>query len=231
MRLVLFMLIIFPGVLSQVQAAEISSATASVILMDSSGSIVDLPDTKGIRGFPVQIDFTQLPDLGFPKEEIRTITVVKRSKVSYRGNTLIFEPDCWKFEAPSWQVVYKGAVPYLTELKFLGASATKTGTSTKTQYQRNNLGYFFDVDSYLPGIYSPMHCSLENVVEKIIIISAEENSNMQFMRYKLDTPADTPEIKENIQEPAEVPDNDNKTNSSGSKHPPYEIIPPVRSTK
>lgn len=227
MRLVLFILIIFPGVLSQAQAAETSSATASVILMDSGGSIVALPETEGIRGFPVQIDFTQLPDLGYPKEEIRTITVLKRGKVSYKGNTLIFEPDCWKFEAPSWQVVYNGAVPYLTELKFLGACAAKTGTSAKTQYRRNNLGYFFDTDSYLPGIYSPMHCPRPNVVEKIIIISAEENSHMQFMRRKLDTP----ETKENIQGPAEVPDNDNKTNSSGSKHPPYEIIPPVRSSK
>lgn len=231
MQLMRFMVIIFPGFLSQVQAAEISSATVSVILMDSSGSIVALPETKGIRGFPVQIDLTQLPDLGFPKEEIRTITIVKRSKVSYKGNTLIFEPNCWKFEAPSWQVVYQGEVPYLTELKFLGAGAEKTSTSTKTQYQRNNLGYFFDTGSYLPGIYSLMHDQLPNVVEKIIIISEEDNRNIQFMRHELDRPADTQETEENIQEPAEVPDNENKTNGAGSKHKPYEIIPPVRSAK
>ncbi|SFB70961.1 hypothetical protein SAMN02745150_00391 [Brevinema andersonii] len=231
MRLVPLILIIFLDVFYQVQAAETPSSKASVILMDGSGSIIPLPESKGIRGFPAKIDFVQLPDLGYPKEEIRTITVLKRSKILYQGNTLIFEPDCWKFEAASWQVVYKGAIPYLTELKFLGACATKTSTSAKVQYQRNNLGYFFDIDSYLPGIYSSMHFPLPNVVEKIIIISAEENNNMQIMRHKLDIHETSSEMEENIQEPVEVPDNDNKTNSSGSQHPLYEITPPVRSTK
>ena len=148
----------------------------SIVILNGSNNIfVETTDTKN-RGISASIDWDQVPDIGFPKDEVHTIKIIRRSKVTFDSNIILLTPNVWRFEANSWAFDYHGAIPYLENLEFLPSqdSANLTTTS-KIELTQNPIGYYQDTTSLTPGFYQAINELSDNLVSSIFIISKQEN--------------------------------------------------------
>ena len=176
----------------------------SVVILNGSNNIfVETADSKN-RGIRASIDWDQIPDIGFPKEEVHTITIIRRSKASFNSTIILLSPSIWRFEASSWTFDYHGSIPYLENLEFLPAqdSANLT-TSSKIELAQNPIGYYQDKVNLTTGFYQAMNELSDNLVSSIFIISKEENILIDKYKQQLDaeimkdqTPTNTNNISE-----------------------------------
>ena len=165
---------------------NIEFADSVVILNGSNNIVVETTDSKN-RGITAFIDWAQVPDIGFPKDEIHTIKIIRRSKATFNSNVILLSPNIWRFEADSWTFDYNGAIPYLENLEFLPAkdSANLT-TSSKIEITQNPIGYYQDKTSLSPGYYQAMNELSDHLVSAIFIISKEKNILMNKYKQQLD---------------------------------------------
>lgn len=164
----------------------------SVILLQGSNEIALLSSNKNIRGVLAHFDWDKIPNLGVSKKEIHTIKILRRQHYIYNSNTICFIPDLWSFQAKNWELQYDGEIPYLENLQFLDNTlVSNLTTHTQIHYTQNAFGFFQDQESRQSGIYSALMNLQTNIINKILIISLEENKKMETMRKQFDTPTST----------------------------------------
>lgn len=181
----------------------------SVVILNGSNNIfVETTDSKN-RGISAFIDWDQVPDIGFPKEEVHTIKIIRRSEATFNSNIILLSPNMWRFEATSWTFDYYGSIPYLENLEFLPAqdSANLT-TSSIIELTQNPIGYYQDKTSLTPGFYQAINALSDNLVSSIFIISKQENILIDQYTQQLDeeiaqnildqTPTNTNNISEEV---------------------------------
>ena len=159
----------------------------SIVILNGSNNIfVETTNSKN-RGITAFIDWAQVPEIGFPKDEIHTIKIIRRSKVTFDSNVILLSPNAWRFEADTWAFDYNGDIPYLENLEFLPTqdSANLT-TSSKIELAQNPIGYYQDKASLSPGYYQAMNELSDHLVSAIFIISREENILMNKYVQELD---------------------------------------------
>ena len=159
----------------------------SIVILNGSNNIFVESEISKNRGLRASIDWNQVPDIGFPKDEIHTITIIRRSKVAFEDNIILLSPNIWRFEADSWTFDYHGAIPYLQNLEFLSdKDSTKLTTSSKIELTQNPIGYYQDKVSLTPGFYQAMNELSDNLVSSIFIISKEDNILIDQYTQQLD---------------------------------------------
>jgi len=176
----------------------------SIVILNGSNNIfVDTSNTKN-RGISSSIDWDQVPDFGFPKDEIHTIKIIRRSKVTFNNNIILLSPNVWRFEADSWTFDYYGSIPYLENLEFLSAQdSTNLTTSSKIELVQNPIGYYQDKNTSSLGFYQAINELSDNLVSSIFLISKQENILIDQYTQQLDeeilqdqTPTNTNNISE-----------------------------------
>ena len=159
----------------------------SIVILNGSNNIFVENAVSKNRGIRASIDWNQVPDIGFPKDEIHTITIIRRSKVAFNNDVILLSPNVWRFEADSWTFDYHGAIPYLQNLEFLSdKDSTNLTTSSKIELTQNPIGYYQDKTSLTPGFYQAMNELSDNLVSSIFIISKQDNILMDQYTQQLD---------------------------------------------
>ena len=204
----LFLMLYYPSV----NTAQTNDNITTTNSLEFSDSIVVLNGTDNIaigtintpnRGISASIDWSQIPDIGFPKGEVHTIRIIRRSKVTFDSNIILLSPNVWRFEADSWTFDYYGSIPYLENLEFLPAqdSANLT-TSSKIELVQNPVGYYQDKNTSSLGFYQAINKVSNNLVSSIFLISKQDNILIDQYTKQLDR-----EILQEIQD--KLPTNTN----------------------
>ncbi|MGL5721760.1 MAG: hypothetical protein ACRCY4_05105 [Brevinema sp.] len=158
-------------------ADETVPPEASVVLVLGKDRVPPIPYSEGVRGYVGVIDWHYVPDLGFNKNEIQTITILKREEISRTNGQMILKPSLWYFEAQNWESVYNGEIPYLERLEFLedevrnrlSTVIVEIPEATPQGYYKNSSGY---------GLSQPVNQPSDKVVQKIMIVSSDDNAEV-----------------------------------------------------
>ncbi len=183
----------------------------SVVIMNGSNTIATPSSNPRLRGVQAQIDWSRVPELGVPKNEIHTITIINRECISYDGGKIILKPYKWHFTADEWTVEYTGRIPYLEELDFLPNDKNITKMYNEILLIRNNLGYYIDKDTLYSGMYQHIHNASTNTAALVYIITAQENKEIfdmiKTIEYDIISEELLKQTRENLDilEPSAVP--------------------------
>ena len=184
-----------------------------IILNDTNYINIGIKTTPN-RGMPAHIDWNQIPDIGFPKNEVHTIKIIRKAEIHFSNDNVILSPSVWRFEAESWSLDYKGSIPYLENLEFLTLEEnTDLLTASKIEIAQNSMGYYQDKISRFPGFYQAMNQTSNNLVSSIFLISKQDNINIYQQTKKLDN-----EILENIQDQIVTSIENESTNDDKNDH-------------
>ena len=151
----------------------------SVILIQGTNDTSATIPQKNTRGTPVKIDWSQIPYLGFPKSDIKSISILKRRHVVFRGTQIFLAPDLWLFKSDTQSIRYEGLIPYLENLSFLSPESKK-GLTTKTSIvkEQNPVGYYQDKKTGYTGVYLAMNDQNPTTINTILIISKDNQQEI-----------------------------------------------------
>lgn len=150
------------------------------------------PNVRGFRGL---IDWKQVPELGYDKEEVKEISILRRQPQSQEGGATIYAPSVWHFRAEKWETVYNGSIPYLEDLMFLEDSLrVRLSTRLEVRAQRSSEGYQMDGDTGAFGIYQAVNAPASGAVSKIIVVKAEDNRSINRLKAAFEAASDVPPI-------------------------------------
>ena len=161
----------------EVVADETVPPEASVVLVLGRDKVPPIPYSEGVRGYMGEIDWHYVPDLGFNKREIQTITILKREQVNRTNDQIILKPTLWYFEAPNWEGVYNGEIPYLEGLEFLEDEVRNRLTTVIIEApQMTPQGYYKNSSGY--GLSQAINQPSDRVVQKIMIVNSNDNAEV-----------------------------------------------------
>ncbi len=81
-------LFIFLSFFSTAQAQSYFSN--SVIIMNGSNTMATPTRNSRMKGVQAEIDWSKVPELGVPKSQIHTISIINREYITFDDNTIIF---------------------------------------------------------------------------------------------------------------------------------------------
>ena len=165
------------GTPEEIVADEKVPPEASVVLVLGRDKVPPIPYSEGVRGYMGEIEWHYIPDLGFNKSEIQTITILKREQVNRTNDHIVLKPTLWYFEAPNWESVYNGEIPYLESLEFLEDEVRNRLTTVITEAPKMTpQGYYKNTSGY--GLSQAINQPNDRVVQKIMIVSGNDNAEV-----------------------------------------------------
>ena len=165
------------GISEEVVADEKVPPEASVVLVLGKDKVPPIPYSEGVRGYVGTIDWHYVPDLGFNKSEIQTITILKREQVNRTNDQIVLKPTLWYFEAPNWESVYNGEIPYLEDLEFLEDDVrNRLSTVIVESPEVTPQGYYKNSNGY--GLSQAINQPSDRVVQKIMIVGSNDNAEV-----------------------------------------------------
>ncbi|MGL5255168.1 MAG: hypothetical protein ACRC9L_09285 [Brevinema sp.] len=179
---------------------------SSVILVIGKDGVPSIPYSEGVRGYVGEIDWLRIPDLGFNKNEIHTISILKREQINQTNDRMILKPSLWHFEAANWDSIYNGEIPYLEQLEFLqdevrmrlSTIIVEIPEATPQGYYKNSSGY---------GLSQSINQPSNRVVQKIMIVKASDNAEVLRLQKLFEKASEeVPPVEESAQpeEPSPV---------------------------
>lgn len=170
-------------------------AEPSVIIVLGENTMPAFAYPPNVRGFRGLIDWKQVPELGYNKEEVQEISILRRQPRSQEGGVTIYAPSVWHFRAEKWEAVYNGAIPYLEDLMFLeDALRVRLTTGLEVRAQRSSEGYQINGDTGAFGIYQAVNAPADGAVSKIIVVKAEDNQSINRLKAAFEAASDVPPI-------------------------------------
>ncbi|MGL4394328.1 MAG: hypothetical protein ACRCS8_03795 [Brevinema sp.] len=112
----------------------------------------------------INLPFNVLPDIGFDKNEIKTITILRKKYIKTVNNTNIFAPVMWLFEGNTWKTNYEGVISNFETL----ADLNEVGLSILSHQEKiqSEEGFQLDSSDQSFGIYNMIHFSDSNDIIK-----------------------------------------------------------------
>ncbi|MGL4388847.1 MAG: hypothetical protein ACRCTJ_05595 [Brevinema sp.] len=112
--------------------------------------------------FPLSI----LPDIGFDKNEIVSISIVRKKYSKTKGKTNFFVPIEWKFKGTKWNTNYEGLI---SDLETLPEWETyQLSLSSQLMREQNNEGFVLNSKDQSFGIYNALHFVSSNDIIKFV---------------------------------------------------------------
>ncbi|MGL5956222.1 MAG: hypothetical protein ACRC0X_06405 [Brevinema sp.] len=175
----------------------------SIIIIKGLNTLAVPSEDDKIRGISVSIDWDQLPNIGFPKEEIHTIQVLGRQHLNHQTNIIDLQATVWRFIAETWTTDYYGQIPYLENLEFLPEDMDLQ-INNHILREQNNLGYYQDKNTLYPGFYQHINNPSDNLVRCIYLVSAEENQYIYNMQKQIDVQIIADQLLSIPEQPIEI---------------------------
>ncbi|MGL4676287.1 MAG: hypothetical protein ACRCWI_01300 [Brevinema sp.] len=175
----------------------------SIVIIKGENSLAFPSTDDKVKGLPASIDWSKIPDLGLPKEEIHTIKIMGRQHLSYQTNVIDLLPDVWIFIADKWTLEYHGQILYLENLEFL-PEETDLKINNQILVKQNDLGYYQDESTSYPGFYQHINAPMDDSIRYLYLVSAEDNQYIYNMERLLDVQIIKDQLLQNQENSIEI---------------------------